>query len=265
MSRLVDDPGGRLSATPDGLGGTCAAVATPAWLTGGCPSYPRAWLSPIDAPFGRVDTLEVFSRKALAPALAMGQWVSVTGHVDDSQSSTCRLTGPEPGQLAQPAATSVKICRTHFVATSVSTVAPPVSPAVNPDPAAFLPLPAGMREAPDFQGWDNLALPNGTTYGFRDITPPGGLGVVVTVFQARSAAAAGRVETAVLGTVGPTTSGNVLGVTVSRTGGGSEAVFVVRSRTYELQIPSEIDGLTPEQAASLQAVLEALIGAVSAG
>lgn len=247
-------------AQPEGLGGTCEAVATPDWLTGGCPSNPRGWLEGVAVPFGRADTLDLFGRTGIAPLLKTNTWVTITGHFDDPLSASCRLVG-STGELAQPIKVSVEACREHFVVTKVAVGAPPPPP--TRDPAAFLGLSSPLRLAPAFEGWDNLPLPDGTAFGFREVTPPAGVGIVVTVFHVLDPATASTVEATLIGDMGPPTSDTVLGVAVARTANGSEAVFIRGSRVIELQIASEATGPTAGQAASLEVVLEALIRALS--
>jgi hypothetical protein len=247
---------------PDGLGGACAESDTPEWLTGGCPSYPSGWLQRVAAPFGRADTLDLFDVPSLPRTLKDGRWIVATGHYDDPRSSTCRAIGTD-GHLAEPVADSIQHCREHFVVTKIAvTSAPPAAPS---DPAALVGLPATMQLAPAFQGWDNLVLPAGTTYGFREITPPAGAGVVVAVFRVSDPASARDVERAVLGDTGVSATVNVLGVPVAQGAAGSGPVFVVGSRIFRLEVETDDTSTPTEQAASLQAVLEALIRAALAG
>jgi len=247
---------------PDGLGGTCAVSDTPEWLTGGCPSYPSGWLQGVAAPFGRTDTLDLFDVPTLPRTLKDGRWIVATGHFDDPRSSTCRAIGPEPGQLAEPIAVSIEHCRELFVVTKVEAATGPAAAPV--DPAAGLAMPSTIALGPAFEGWDNLVLPAGTTFGFRELTPAAGTGVVVAVFHVADTAAAGSVEVAVVGDAGPMTSRSVLGVKVFQTADGSEAAFVVGSRVFRLQVESLESGPPPDQATSLEAALDALIRAALA-
>jgi hypothetical protein len=250
---------------PDGLGGLCEQTSTPEWLTGGCPSYPRGWLQPVAASYGRSDNLGLFSHDALAAALRTGgHWIVVTGHFDDPLSTTCRDRGPEPDQVG-PIAASVEACRAHFVVTKATPIPAPTLPSTNPDPAAFLGLPGEFLLAPAFEGWDNLTLPSGTTYGFREVTPPGGIGVTLAVFRVLDPGSAPAVETALIGDAGPSAARVVLGVDVARTSDGSEAIFVIGTRIFRLQVPIAASGPTSQQAQSLETVVEALIRAASAG
>jgi len=249
-------------AEPDGLGGTCGATASPEWLTGGCPSYPDGWLQPLAAPYLQTDDLDLYARSTLAPALKQGHWVLVSGHFDDPLSSTCRLIGPEPGQLAEPIATSVKECRQHFVVTSVASSSAPPAPAV--DPASNLGLPDADQLAPAFEGWDNLALPAGTVYGFRAVTPAAGSAITVTVFAVPTLVGARGVANALTANAGTPTSSVVGGVTVTRTSAGTQAVFLVGARVFRLEITSGDAGPTASQLASLDTVIQDLVRAAIA-
>jgi hypothetical protein len=243
-------------ATPDGLGGTCGPeVATPDWLTGGCLGYPAGWLESTAAPFGSATALEVFARGAVADALTSGRWVDVAGHFDDGASSTCRLTNPNTGLLVEPATTSIASCRRHFVVSSVTWIKAPPEPSANADPAGIVnALPATFRLSPATGGWDNLRLPDGTTWGFRGITPLGGAAVGATVFRAPNPANVPALASALAGSIGPTTSEAIDGVMVSWGSGGLEAEFAVGLRVYDLSV--EAGGTD-----SLRAVVRALIAA----
>lgn len=248
-------------AEPDGLGGFCAATATPDWLTGGCGEYPSGWLEDVAAPFGRADTLDLFDRPALPRTLKVPRWIVATGHFDDPLSSTCREVGLD-GKRDEPLVESVSRCRAHFAVSSIAAYpAPPASPI---DPAAALGLPATDLLAPAFSGWDDLVLPTGTTYGFREVTPADGAGVVVTVFRAVDPASGAAAARSIISAVGPTTLTAVLGVSVSVTGDGTQAVFSVGSRVFQLQLDGIDAPPTTSQAASLQHVLEDCIRAATA-
>jgi hypothetical protein len=246
---------GGFLAEPEGLGGACAATATPDWLTGGCLIYPSGWLEDVGAPFGRADTLQLFDRPTLPRTLKVRRWIVATGHFDDPLSSTCREVGPD-GKLDEPLAASVTRCRTHFAVTNIAAGVAPTPPPV--DPAASLGLPTSDLLAPAFQGWDNMPLPLGTTFGFREVTPPAGVGVIVTVFAFVDPARASSALATVIGG-GGTLNGTVLGVTVARTADGSKAIFVRGSHIYALQVESQASSPSAQEISSLETVLEALI------
>ena len=231
-------------ATPDGLRGTCGPeTVTPTWLTGGCPSYPMGWLESLATSFGAATTLEVFASGASADALAQGQWVDIRGHFDDPASTTCRRVDTSTGQLAEPAKTTIAFCRSHFVATLVTRSSAPAQATANADPAvALLKLDPSYQVAPDSSGWDNLALPAATTWGFRDVTSPAGLKVLVTVFRAPTLSDVPGIAATLRQSHGPTTTQVIGGVSVAFSGSNEGAVFAIGSRVYDVSIDQESSG-----------------------
>jgi hypothetical protein len=227
-------------AAPDGVGGTCGPqVATPAWLTGGCPSYPAGWLESVAVPFGSATILNVFAHAPLASAFSQGHWVDVAGHFNDPAATSCRLTDSTTGQLDEPAEQTIATCNGHFVATAITLIKTPVLPRVNADPAAFLAgLPADYVLAPATSGWDNLALPAGTTWGFRDVTGPAGLRVLVTSFLAPTQADAPAIVATLRQSHGPTTPETIAGVAVYFSDGDEGAVFAIGDQVFDVTIDS---------------------------
>jgi len=236
-------------AQPEGLGGQCFDRIRPTWLTGGCNVFPAGWLEPVASLFGTADFLMLFARPGIAGAIKGGHWVELTGHYDDSASTTCRDVDMD-GRL-QPVARTVAMCRSHFVVTAIRSIADP-TPATNPDPATNLGLSDAFVLAPFDTGWDNLTLPSGTTWGFREVTPPGGVPVLVTVFEA-AGPDAGPVETALLEGTPTPSSTTVDGVAVRMSADGTEAVFTIRRRVFD------VSGSAPSDANSVDQVVRAVI------
>src|SRR5262249_34159772 len=147
------------------------------------------------------------------------------------------------------------------VVTAWSSTSAPALPTANHDPAANLGLPFGYVIAPFDTGWDNLTLPASTMWGFRLVTPPGASEGFLTVFQASPADVP-----ALLKALGPTTvtpgatKTTVDGVTVLIGASGSEALFQVGTRVFDVSISDALaTGATDAQKASLREIVEALI------
>jgi hypothetical protein len=238
---------------PEGLGGQCGYSVTPDWLTGTCLVYPAGWLQPIAGPFGASRPLLVFARPAVAALLKGGHWVELTGHYDDPASTTCQ-TRDEHGKLESIAQT-VAMCRSHFVVTAVRPISAPKTPSVNADPAAALGLPDTFVLAPEWVGWDNLALPASTIWGFRRVTPPGGTQILVTVFQCAPADLAALQKALYSVDVVPKTV-TVNGISIRMSQDGTQAYFASGSKVFNLS------GSAPADAASVQALITAFLATI---
>jgi hypothetical protein len=107
-------------------GRTAGAAGFPAWLADEATvgMYGRDGLDGVDPP------MLVRADPSAVETLPLGQWVAVTGHLDDPAASTCQRhwiedNGSGPWSVEQTPQEQIATCQEQFVISSVQSVPPP--------------------------------------------------------------------------------------------------------------------------------------------